>query len=42
MDLQNIIKVKMTENYWMDSMNVFYALVVLQVVQVIGGIQIDT
>ena len=42
MDLQNIIKVKMTENYWMDFMNVFYALVVLQVVQVIGGIQIDT
>lgn len=42
MDLQNIIKVKMTENYWMDFMNVFYVHAVLQVALVIGGIQIDT
>lgn len=41
MELLNIIKVKKIENYLMDYMNVFYVHVVLQVVQVIGGIQID-
>ena len=42
MDLLNIIKVKMIENYWMDFMNVFYVHAALQVALVIGGIQIDT